>query len=99
MQRCSLPARWLYAAIRPGGAPHYIHAWLVAVGLGVALVPASMRRVHMDGVAYCDLIPAERPTVPLHLAVRRETGSAVLHNFVELVRRAAKEGTPIDLRR
>jgi DNA-binding transcriptional LysR family regulator len=67
---------------------------LVAVGLGVALVPASMRRVHMDGVAYCDLIPAERPTVPLHLAVRRGTGSVVLRNFVELVRRAAKEGTP-----
>jgi DNA-binding transcriptional LysR family regulator len=63
---------------------------LVAAGLGVALVPASMHRVHMDGVAYCDLAPAGRPTVPLHLAVRRGTGSAVLRNFVDLVRRAAR---------
>jgi DNA-binding transcriptional LysR family regulator len=61
---------------------------LVAAGLGVALVPASMRRVHMDGVVYCDLVPAERPSVPLHLAVRRGPGSAVLRNFVDLVRRA-----------
>ena len=64
---------------------------LVAAGLGVALVPASMRRVHMDGVGYCELVPAERPTVPLHLAVRRGAGSAVVRNFVDLVRRAAKE--------
>ncbi|WP_372624333.1 LysR substrate-binding domain-containing protein [Falsiroseomonas sp.] len=62
---------------------------LVAVGLGVALVPASMRRVHMDGVAYCDLVAVERPTVPLHLAARRGAGSAVLRNFVALVRRTA----------
>lgn len=67
---------------------------LVAAGLGVALVPASMRRVQMDGVAYCELVPAERPTVPLHLAVRRGAGSAVLRNFVDFVRRAAKEAAP-----
>jgi DNA-binding transcriptional LysR family regulator len=64
---------------------------LVAAGLGVSLVPASMRRVQMDGVAYCDLLPAERPTVPLHLALCRGGGSAVLRNFVDLVRRAARE--------
>jgi len=45
----------------------------------------------MDGVAYCDLLPGDRPTVPLHLAVRRGPGSAVLRNFVDLVRRAARE--------
>jgi DNA-binding transcriptional LysR family regulator len=59
---------------------------LVAVGLGVALVPASVRRVHLDGVAYCDLTPEDCPTVPLHLAVRREAGSAALRSFVALVR-------------
>lgn len=68
---------------------------LVAVGLGVALVPASMRRVQMDGVAYCDLALADRPTVPLHLATRRGMGSAVLRNFVDLVRRTAREDTNV----
>lgn len=64
---------------------------LVAAGLGLALVPASMRRVHMDGVTYLDLRHAERPTVPLRLAVRRGTGSAVVRNFTDLVRRAARD--------
>lgn len=64
---------------------------LVAAGLGVALVPASMRRVQMDGVAYCDLPDEDRPTVPLHLATRREPGSPALRNFVDLVRRSLRE--------
>ena len=64
---------------------------LVAAGLGVALVPASISRVHMDGVAFCDLVPVDRPTVPLHLATRHGAGSSVLRNFVDLVRRAARE--------
>ena len=63
---------------------------LVAAGLGVALVPASLRRVHMDGVTYCELAPADRPTVPLRLATRREPSSAVLRNFVDLVRREVR---------
>jgi DNA-binding transcriptional LysR family regulator len=63
---------------------------LVAAGLGIALVPASMRRVRMDGVAYCDLAVADQPTVPLHLAIRREPGSTILRNFVDVVRRAAR---------
>jgi DNA-binding transcriptional LysR family regulator len=63
---------------------------LVAAGLGVALVPASLRRVHMDGVAYCELAPPDRPTVPLHLATRREAGSAVLRTFVDAVRAAVR---------
>ncbi len=62
---------------------------LVAAGLGIALVPASMRRVHMDGVAYCDLAAPECPSAPLRLATRREPGSPILRNFVALVRRAA----------
>lgn len=62
---------------------------LVAAGLGIALVPASMRRVHMDGVAYCELAPPDRPTVPLWLATRREAGSPALRNFITLIRRAA----------
>nr|WP_158287912.1 LysR substrate-binding domain-containing protein [Falsiroseomonas bella] len=60
---------------------------LVAAGLGVALVPDSLRRVQMDGVAWCALAAADRPTVSLRLATRREAGSPALRNFVALVRR------------
>jgi DNA-binding transcriptional LysR family regulator len=67
---------------------------LVAAGLGVALVPASMRRVQMDGVAYCDVAEDDRATVPLHLAVRREPGSPALRNFVDLVRRSLRDAGP-----
>ncbi|WP_374441176.1 LysR substrate-binding domain-containing protein [Stella sp.] len=63
---------------------------LVAAGLGVALVPASLRRVQMDGVAYCELAPCDRPSVPLCLATRREPGSPILRNFATLVRRAGR---------
>lgn len=62
---------------------------LVAAGLGIALVPASLRAVRMDGVAYCDVVAEHRPTVPLQLALRRGDASAALGNFVALVRRAA----------
>lgn len=64
---------------------------LVAVGFGVALVPASMGRVQMDGVAYCEVAEACRPTIPLKLATRREPGSVALRNFVALARRSARE--------
>jgi len=64
---------------------------LVAAGLGVALVPASMQGVRMDGVAYCPLAATDRPTVPLHLTTRRGNLSPVVRNFAALVRRAARE--------
>ena len=63
---------------------------LVSAGLGVALVPASMRRVRVDGVAYRRLIPGERPTAVLNLVLRRGEPSAVARNFSDLVRRAAR---------
>lgn len=63
---------------------------LVAAGLGVALVPGSLRRVQMDGIAYCELLAGDRPTVPLRLVTRRETGSAAMRNFMDLARAAAR---------
>lgn len=64
---------------------------LVSVGLGVALVPASIRRVRVDGVTYRRLLPGERPAVVLNLALRRGDPSLVVRNFSELVRRAARD--------
>jgi DNA-binding transcriptional LysR family regulator len=66
---------------------------LVAAGLGVSLVPASMRRLQADGVAYRPLDDAAQLTAPLNLAYRRgETGAAV-RGFLGLVRRLAAGAT------
>ena len=59
---------------------------LVAAGLGVSIVPASLRRQHMDGVVYRRLKGHPRPRAPLNLACRREGNSPALRQFVELVR-------------
>jgi DNA-binding transcriptional LysR family regulator len=62
----------------------------VATGLGIALVPASMRRVSMDGVAYRRFTGPIQPTVALNMASRRGDPSAVVRQFVSLVRKFAK---------
>lgn len=64
---------------------------LVAAGLGVSLVPDSLRRVRMDGIAYRELTAGQRPAVLLTLATQRGAASPVLRNLVDLVRRAARE--------
>lgn len=63
---------------------------LVSAGLGVALVPVSIRRVQVNGVVYRRLLPSERPAAVLNLALRQGDPSAVVRNFVDLVRRAAR---------
>ena len=72
---------------------------LVAAGLGLSLVPASLQRMHMDGVTYRPLRGAAQPRAPLHLATRRGDTSPVVRRFVALVRRMAKsfrEDTPAE---
>jgi len=64
---------------------------LVAVGLGVSLVPASLRRMHIDGVAYRRLKGPHQPTLPLDLASRRGDPSTVVRHFLKLVKQAAKD--------
>jgi len=63
---------------------------LVAVGLGITLVPACMQRLTMDGIAYRRLKGASQPKAVLNLASRRGEPSPVVRNFVNLVRRAAR---------
>ena len=57
---------------------------LVAAGLGLALVPASMRTVHLAGVCY---VPLEDPDAYLLLAVacRADDHSPVLQQFLATV--------------
>jgi DNA-binding transcriptional LysR family regulator len=64
---------------------------LVAVGLGICLVPASLQQMHLDGVVYCRLKGPAQPKAILNLASRRSDPSSVVRNFLNLVRAAARE--------
>jgi len=73
-------------------APHVISTIpLVAAGIGISIVPASLRNVTIRGVTYRRLSGSTRFTVPLNLASRRGDSSAVVRQFVNLVRRKAKD--------
>lgn len=62
---------------------------LVAAGLGVTVVPASMSRLEAEGVAYRRLADSPAPlTAPLNLAYRRGEISAAVRRFVALVQRS-----------
>ena len=62
---------------------------LVAAGLGVTVVPASMSRLEAEGVAYRALDPLAQLTAPLNLAYRRDEISAAVRRFVGLVQASA----------
>jgi DNA-binding transcriptional LysR family regulator len=73
-------------------APRVISALsLVAVGLGVSLVPACMQRMALEGVVYRRLKGGAQPKVVLNLAARRGDPSPVVRRFLAIVRRAARE--------
>lgn len=63
---------------------------LVAAGLGIAIVPASLQRMQMDGVVYRRLEGTPQPRAPLLLATRRSDTGAVVRHFLDLVRRMAR---------
>jgi len=65
---------------------------LVAVGLGIALVPASIQRMHMEGVVYRQLKGSPQSTVRLSLASRRADPSTVVRRFLNLVKNVRRFG-------
>lgn len=62
---------------------------LVAAGLGVSVVPESLRQLQMPGVAYRPIATQPRLTAPLNLACRSVDHSNAARNFVAMARRAA----------
>lgn len=58
---------------------------LVAAGLGVSIVPASLRRQHMDGVVYRRIKGHPQLRAPLNLAYRRDDNSSAVRRFIELI--------------
>jgi DNA-binding transcriptional LysR family regulator len=62
---------------------------LVAAGLGITIVPASLSRLPLEGVTYRTLGGKPAIKVPLNLACRGDERSAATLGFVDLVRRLA----------
>jgi DNA-binding transcriptional LysR family regulator len=62
---------------------------LVAAGLGVTLIPASMQRIGMEGVAYRRIERKAGLVAPLNLACRRGETAPAARRFLALVRAAA----------
>ena len=63
---------------------------LVAAGLGVAIVPRSLQRMQLDGIAYREVSDAPQLLAPLLLASRRGDPSAAVRRLVTLVRSSAR---------
>jgi DNA-binding transcriptional LysR family regulator len=63
---------------------------LVAAGLGVSVVPESLRRLQMDGVVYRRLADNAQLTAPLILASRRGENAAAVQRFIDLVQSTAE---------
>jgi len=60
---------------------------LVAAGLGITIVPASLSRLPLEGVTYRPLTGRPAIKVPLNLACRADERSAATLAFIDLVRR------------
>lgn len=59
---------------------------LVAAGLGVAIMPASMQYVGLEGVSYRKITGAPGLRAPLHLAWREDADSAALLRLIGIAR-------------
>lgn len=57
---------------------------LVAAGLGITLVPASVQRLHRDDIGYCTLIDSQA-TSPIIMSYRSTDNSPLLKRCKELV--------------
>ena len=58
---------------------------LVAAGLGVSIVPASLRRQRMEGIIYRRIADRPAPSAPINAVYRRRLNSGALRRFVDLL--------------
>jgi DNA-binding transcriptional LysR family regulator len=65
---------------------------LVAAGQGISLVPASMRALHNESVVYRELAAGSLPPMPLTLVCRRHDATALVRNFIAVVRETCGHG-------
>jgi DNA-binding transcriptional LysR family regulator len=67
---------------------------LVAAGLGISIVPASMRRIGGDGIVYRTLSGCPGLSAPLHLVMRQARLAPALARFRKLVQEMRKRKNP-----
>ena len=97
-----LYADFLAACHRAGFAPPIAaevesmitNVTLVAAGMGVSVVPASMRDIHRGGVVYRPIAKASRLFAPLSLVHRREDANPVTARFTVLALQSAEGLSP-----
>jgi DNA-binding transcriptional LysR family regulator len=58
---------------------------LVAAGLGVSVVPASLSRHHLEGIVYAALAGRPKLLAPLNLTYRRGPKSAAFEGLIEVI--------------
>lgn len=58
--------------------------WLVHVGLGLSLIPESLKCLHRENIVYREL--RDPPHVTAKMVYRRDNASPVLENFIAVVR-------------
>ena len=63
---------------------------LVASGLGISLVPASLRYFHVDGMIYRPLKGSPQAKAILNVLSRRGEPSAIVRHFMHMVKRMVK---------
>lgn len=63
---------------------------LVAAGVGISLVPASIREIRQEGIVYCPVSDAPSLIAPLTLVYRRGEARPFVTDFIELSRKLAK---------
>ena len=80
-----LPPRRLQPAHRAGSAAPAGHPQLVGAGLGLSVVPGSMRRLGGDGIVYRTLAEEAQLSAPLYGALRRSPASPIVERFRQLV--------------
>jgi DNA-binding transcriptional LysR family regulator len=64
---------------------------LVAAGFGIFFVPSCIQRISMHGVTYRPIKGAHSPKSTLSLVARRNDPSAVVRNFVSVVRKSSRQ--------
>jgi DNA-binding transcriptional LysR family regulator len=64
---------------------------LVAAGVGISLVPASIREIQQQGIVYCPVLDAPSLVAPLTLVYRRGEARPIVTDFIELSRKLTKD--------
>jgi DNA-binding transcriptional LysR family regulator len=63
---------------------------MVAAGMGVSAVPASMRDIHRESVVFKRVRKSSRVYAPITLATRRDDHNPVVQRFAALARDLAR---------